>query len=137
VQVGTPAEVWGAPATTFAAGFLGFPVVPAVVEGGVATGPWGSVAAPAGVHDGPAQLVLRPDALHLGGDGALAGTVAGTAFRGDRVLVRVRTALGVLEVGSAPEAAPAVGDEVAVAVDPARVVVLADPPRAPSVRPPP
>jgi thiamine transport system ATP-binding protein len=136
VQVGTPAQVWSAPETTFAARFLGFPVVPAQVVDGVAAGTWGEAPAPHGVVDGPAEVVLRPDALRLAGDGRLTGHVVSTAFRGDRVLVRVRTALGVVGVWASPGVAPAVGEEAAVAVDASRVVVLATPPGTPSAGPP-
>jgi thiamine transport system ATP-binding protein len=140
-QVDTPAGLWRAPATTSVARFLGFPVLPATVSDGHATGAWGTVPAP-GAPDGPGHLVLRPDALALAAAGATApaptgappstpahvvhGTVLAATFRGDRVVVRVATAAGPLDVSVEPGLAPAVGAATAVAVDHRRVVVLPD-----------
>ena len=138
-QVDTPAGLWRAPATTSVARFLGFPVLPATVSGGRATGPWGTVVAP-GTPDGPCELVLRPDALSLAAVDAsttvppvaarptpadvLHGTVRSATFRGDRVVVRVGTAAGPLDVSVEPGLAPDVGAATGVAVDHERVVVL-------------
>ena len=142
VQVDSPAGLWRAPATTSVARFLGFPVVPATVADGHATGAWGTLLAP-GVPDGPSDLVLRPDALSLtpaaapqaapaaatspapaGATHVVPGTVLAATFRGDRVVVRVATVAGPVDVSVEPGMAPAVGDAVGVAVDPRRVVVL-------------
>ncbi|CAA9246612.1 MAG: Ferric iron ABC transporter, ATP-binding protein [uncultured Acidimicrobiales bacterium] len=123
VQVGTPAEVWRAPATPFVARFLGFHVADAVARGGAVTGRFGALRAP-GVADGAVLVVLRTDALALDPVAPLAGTVAATSFRGDRVVARVRTVLGDLDVQVEPSLAPAAGDAVGVSIDPRRVVVL-------------
>jgi thiamine transport system ATP-binding protein len=123
VQVGTPAEVWRAPATPFVATFLGFDVVEAVVRRGVLTGAFGVLPAPA-VADGAVRVVLRTDALELDPAAPLVGTVAATSFRGDRVVVRVTTTVGDLDVRVEPSVAPAPGDTVGVAIDPSRIVVL-------------
>jgi hypothetical protein len=50
--------------------------------------------------------------------------VTSTTFRGDRLVVRVSTAAGPLDVTVDPGTAPRVGATTGVAVDPARVVVL-------------
>ena len=123
VQVGTPAEVWRAPASTFVARFLGFHVVEAVVVGGRVEGPFGALPA-AGRPDGPVHVVLRSDALRLDADSGLPGEVVTTSFRGDHVVARVRTALGVLDVDVHPDAAPAPRTRVGVAVDAERLVIL-------------
>jgi thiamine transport system ATP-binding protein len=123
VQVDTPEALWRAPGTAAVARFLGFPVLDATVVDGRATAPWGTVPAP-GAPDGPSELVLRPDALSLATSGPLCGTVTATTFRGDRLVVRVSTAAGPLDVTVEPGAAPEVGATTGVAVEPARVVVL-------------
>ena len=62
VQVGTPAEVWHRPADGFVARFLGFANVFEVdVRRGLATCPAGTFTTERG--DGPACVVLRPDAV--------------------------------------------------------------------------
>jgi thiamine transport system ATP-binding protein len=123
IQVGEPAALWRAPASATVARFLGFPVVDAVVAGGVATGAFGR--APAlGAPSGRAQVALRPDALRLDDAAPLRGPVVSTTFRGDRLVVRVATPGGPLDVAVAPEEAPPTGAETGVAVDPDRVVVL-------------
>ena len=123
VQVDTPARLWTAPVSASVARFLGFPVLAATVAGGCATGPWGSLPAP-GAVPGQCDLVLRPEALSLDPAGTLRGTVAASTFRGDRVVVRVATAAGPLDVLVEPGAAPPVGAVTGVAVDARKVVVL-------------
>ncbi len=123
VQVGTPTELWRAPATRFVATFLGLTVVDGVVRAGTVSGPFGRLPA-AGLADGPAGAILRPDALRLDDDADLRGTVVAARFQGDRVAVRVTTAIGDLDVSVDAALAPLRGDEVGIAVDPARVVIL-------------
>jgi len=123
VQVGTPAKVWRAPASAFVARFLGFVVVEAEARGGVLVGGFGVLPAP-GLADGAVLVALRSDAVRLDRTSSLRGTVAATTFRGDRVVVRVRTALGDLDVHAEPSIAPGTGDAVGVDVDPDRIVVL-------------
>ncbi len=123
VQVGTPAEVWRSPASAFVARFLGFVVVEAEARGGVLVGGFGVLPAP-GLADGAVLVALRSDAVRLDRTSSLRGTVAATTFRGDRVVVRVRTTVGDLDVHAEPSRAPATGEAVGVAVDPDRIVVL-------------
>ena len=123
VQVGTPAEVWRAPVSSFVARFLGFHVVEAVARGGRVEGPFGVLPA-AGAPDGPVHVVLRRDALRLDPGGGLAGEVVTTSFRGDHVVTRVRTAIGVLDVQADPATVPGPRAHIGVAVDLERLVVL-------------
>ena len=123
VQHGTPAEVWRAPASATVARFLGFPLLDATARAGVVTGAFGSLRVP-GVEDGTTRVVLRPDALGLDPAAPLRGTVAASTFRGDRIVVRVATAAGALEVTVAPADAPPVAAEVGVSIDPGAIVVL-------------
>jgi thiamine transport system ATP-binding protein len=123
VQQGTPEEVWGQPADELAARFLGFTnLVPVDVEDGIAATPWGPV--PVGGVAGPRLLLIRPDGLVLGG-GPVTGKAQGAAFRGDHFRVTVATEAGpVLDADIAAGAVPAMGDTVAMTIDPARVTTL-------------
>ena len=123
VQVGTPAEVWRAPGSPFVARFLGFHVIEAVASGGRVEGPFGALPAP-GRPDGPVHVVLRSDALRLAPTGALQGEVVTTSFRGDHVVARVRTAVGVLDVDVDAPDAPGTRAVVGVDVQADRVVIL-------------
>jgi ABC-type Fe3+/spermidine/putrescine transport system ATPase subunit len=129
VQVGTPDELYRAPATRFAAGFIGrasfVPVEVLEVGGGRARVrgeglPGGELEAEAAelfTAGERAEAMLRPEALELaepGSAGALPGAVVATRFGGAWSWVTVRGGAGVeLEVlsGGVP---PAPGAAVAV-----------------------
>jgi thiamine transport system ATP-binding protein len=124
---GTPEALWTHPPTRFAAEFLGFRnLIEGFVAGGVTTTAWGPVPVGGAVADGPAVLVLRPDALTLvaPGEGTIDGVVELRRFRGDHVLlgVRVSPAAPLLEVEARGAALPALGDRITIAVDPSGVV---------------
>ena len=111
-QVGTPRDVWQAPATAFVARFLGWNVTTAF---------------------GGRLAAMRPDALHFDdvartGD-AVTGDVVGRTFQRDHFLVEVRLHATdeVLKVAVAVDAVdpPDVGDPVQVRLDPRGVVDLA------------
>ena len=128
-QVGSPGEVWAHPETASVAGLLGLAtVVDVEVVGGVATAPWGTLGAVAGLGDGPGQVVVRPDSIVVGppGSAGVRATVIGRTFRGERTVVRL--ALGateaVVDAAVAPGAAPPDGAEVAVVIDPASVTAI-------------
>ncbi len=133
VADGTPEGLWSEPPDPFVAAFLGFRnVAAAMVTDGAATTPWGTLPL-AGVGDGPATLVLRPEALALAGDGPIGGRVDARRFRGDHVRVVVATEAGApLELEVRDGRLPEVGERVRVAVDGGRVNVL----RASRVDPP-
>jgi thiamine transport system ATP-binding protein len=124
VQQGTPEEVWGQPADGLAARFLGFTnLVPVEVEDGVAATPWGPVPVGGGVA-GPRLLLIRPDGLVLGG-GPVTGKAQAASFRGDHFRVTVATEAGpVVDADVAAGAVPAMGDSVAMTIDPAGVTTL-------------
>ena len=124
---GLPESLWQRPPSAFVARFLGFRnVAPAVVvAGGRATTPWGQVVVAPDVPDGIHSIFLRPDAFTPQTDGPIRGTVTGRLFRGDHV--RLRLAIPdapPLEIEARWTPLPAVGDELALAVDPGGVVVL-------------
>ncbi|MCM2270017.1 MAG: ABC transporter ATP-binding protein, partial [Thermoanaerobaculia bacterium] len=109
VQVGTPAELYGAPATRFVAGFVGRGAfVPARLAGGAggwtaesAALPGGSVAVAAGeglAAGAGGEIFVRPEQLELaepGAAGALAARVVRVRFAGPVSWVGVESAAGV------------------------------------------
>ncbi len=116
-QVGTPDELYAAPANRFVGGFVGrSSVIPVAVLGPTE---WGTRIAVEGVEweverpaghpvmlPGPAVLLARPEALRLGDDPqAIVGTVAGRRFTGPSSFFTVLTASGAaLEVVAPPMA---------------------------------
>ncbi len=123
VQVGPPVAVWNRPADAAAARFLGLAnVFPVVVAAGSAAGPWGDV--PSDRADGPAALVVRPDALSFGRSGPK-GMVGAASFRGDHFLVPVDLEAGVhCEVFARASDVPPEGAVVRVGLDAAQAVLV-------------
>jgi thiamine transport system ATP-binding protein len=126
VQLGTPLDVWRRPADGFVARFLGFTNVFDVdVRQGRAVCPAGTFATERG--DGPACVVLRPDAVALAPPASadVQGEAMPPGFRGDYFLVPVRLQTGaVIEVLVRSAGVPEAGDPVGVVVDPRAVVVV-------------
>jgi len=124
-QQGTPRHVWAHPVDRFVAGFLGLAnLFDVTVGSGRARLPWGEDIEVGG-SDGPASVVVRPEAITFVADGYPA-VVDRTAFAGDHTLVRLRLEGVALEARSTASAVPAPGDQVRVAVDPTGVVRLGD-----------
>ena len=124
VQTGSPQEVWSAPRTEFVARFLGFANIAVVeVRDGAASTPWGEVQVAAA--DGPTSIVLRPEAFRRRKDGPIRGVVESRSFRGDHVLIRLRTEGGApLEVrlpGTAHE-----GEGLELQLEPGGAITLGD-----------
>jgi thiamine transport system ATP-binding protein len=126
VQIGTPQEVWQHPADGFVARFLGFTNVFDVdVHEGGAVCPAGTFATERG--DGPASVVLRPDAVSLTSLTAAdaRGEALAPGFRGDHFLVPVRLETGaVIEVVVRAGGVPEAGDAIGLAVDHRAVLVV-------------
>ncbi|HLT16934.1 MAG TPA: ABC transporter ATP-binding protein [Acidimicrobiales bacterium] len=126
LQRDTPAAVWRRPASRRVAEVLGLPnVVPVPVHGGRGSTPWGPV--PIEAPDGESCIHLPIPALHLAGaadEPAVTGVVAGTAFQGDRTLIRVALADGTEVQVAAPLDGPVPGQEVRVAADLDQIVPL-------------
>jgi thiamine transport system ATP-binding protein len=121
VQSGRPVDVWRGPRDAFVARFLGFGnVFDVEVSRGAVPTPWGPV--PADRPDGPAALVIRPDGLRFGRDGAR-GTAGPAAFRGDHFRVTATIGAHDVEVFERGDV-PAEGAEVAVTLDPAAAIVV-------------
>jgi ABC-type Fe3+/spermidine/putrescine transport system ATPase subunit len=120
-QVGTPDELYGAPANAFVAGFVGRSTTAEVtVLGPSARGiriavegiEW-DVDAPVGgpmPRPGPAIMLVRPEALRLTppDPGAIPATITSRRFVGPSAVYTARTDGGsVLEVVAPPQAVPA------------------------------
>jgi ABC-type Fe3+/spermidine/putrescine transport system ATPase subunit len=120
-QVGTPDELYGAPANAFVAGFVGQSATAGVtILGPSARGiriavegvEW-DVDAPVGVAlppPGPAVMLVRPEALRLTppDHGAVPATITSRRFVGPSAVYTARTDGGaILEVVAPPQAVPA------------------------------
>jgi putative spermidine/putrescine transport system ATP-binding protein len=128
-QIGSPQDIWFAPADRFVAEFIGTTSpLPGEIAGGMlsvagAMLPWAGA-------DGAVDVVIRPDAAALAAEpaapGCLAATVQAAQFLGDRTRLAVTVAgdrLITVDVGA--REAPVPGTIVALALDPAALIVLA------------
>jgi len=132
-QVGTPEEVYAAPANLFVAGFIGTPPMnilegqldsddgqPVVVAGDLRL----PIAATSGdrVESGrKVEIGIRPEQLSIG-DGPMAATVTAVEWLGHESLVAFD--LGghrVVVRGESAASLPAVGEQCRLAVDPAHI----------------
>jgi iron(III) transport system ATP-binding protein len=127
VQVGPPVQVYGEPATRWAAQFVG----EVNVLSGVARG--GGVETELGVFDlrGPASgsvhVAVRPEQLELRADGNGNAEVVAREFRGHDVLYRLRHEGGKTLLVQLPSLElHEVGDSVFVGPAPAAVTMLVD-----------
>jgi thiamine transport system ATP-binding protein len=124
--LGTPRDLWLRPPSEFVARFMGLRnITDATVAGAQATTDWGVFPAPPGTADGHARLLIRPDGVAFVDNGALRGTLRSSTFRGSRTVCVVAVGESELEVHLPPAAdVPAVGQSVALAVDPRAVLLL-------------
>ena len=108
LQIGTPGEIYAKPATIFVADFIGSPsmnFLPAAgrFDPGIeAVRVNGAEVSLPRQHQGLAHenavLGVRPEHIHIGGDGALKGQVFGVEYMGTRQLVTVDTHAGRVKV---------------------------------------
>ncbi len=136
-QVGTPEELYQAPATSFVGSFIGRAswltgTVARVADGGVwvrvEAAEWRLGRAAAAQEGGSVRLLVRPEALRLvpSAPGALSGTVTDRRFAGATAFFAVTTAGGQVVEVSAPCAAAVVGETVSLVpvADPADAAAL-------------
>jgi ABC-type Fe3+/spermidine/putrescine transport system ATPase subunit len=118
-QFGTAPDLYERPDTHFVATFVGrgttlAGVLTAADRARVAEGVDWPVRVPEAVAPGAAvRVVVRPEALRLGGAAGVPGTVRARRYLGGRALFTVETAIGALEV-EAPVDAVVVGADVRV-----------------------
>jgi ABC-type Fe3+/spermidine/putrescine transport system ATPase subunit len=129
-QVATPREIYGRPATAYAAQFIGHTNL---LKGKVAAGALrcGTMTWPAPLPDGPALLSLRPENIRLA-TGAVAGVrirgkVLHQAFHGATELIRVECADGLVLVVRTPGGAQLL-DAVELEFSPADAVPVRESP---------
>ena len=125
--VDTPVALWRQPPSAWTARFLGLHnISPATVGDGTADTAWGRLPVRAGTPSGPAQLLLRPEALRPSAHGTIRGTVGACTFRGSLSVLRVDVdGAPPLEVHLPPlSTALAVGEPVSLAVAAEGVVLL-------------
>ena len=122
LQQGTPSDCYLAPGSIGAARLLGpTNILPAIISNGVATTPVGDLSA-AGLPDGPATVMVRPEGLRLNGSGTAARVVRqrfGGAFW------EVILDLSGREVTMKVLDQPPDSDTLAVSIDQDRAVVFA------------
>ena len=106
-QAGTPRELYERPRSEFVAGFMGEAVLFDAIAGGDGTVRLGPlvVRSAGAVAVGPVRLAVRPEAwqVRAAGVGALAATVAKTAYLGSIRETTFDTALGPIFVVAASE----------------------------------
>jgi iron(III) transport system ATP-binding protein len=103
VQAGVPEEIYYAPATRWAAEFVGAAnVLPGRLAGGLVETLVGRFPAPNGDGPGDVEVLVRPELLALNPDPAGEGEVVAREFRGHDIFYRVRLADGTTVCSQRP-----------------------------------
>ena len=111
-QVGSPEQIYNAPASAFVADFVGFETI-FPLEGGALKTPSGPVALAGPIGDGVAALAWRPDSVALGA-GPFSGLVRGVSFAGATRQYLLETPLGPIKAEASAALAPlSLGEAVA------------------------
>ena len=123
-QEGTPAELYAAPRTRFAAGFLGVRnILEAELDGGLARLADGTVLQVTPGPPGAVAVAFRPGAVVLGAEGAPA-TISRVLFAGEVVLVYLQSGPVEICAHARPSACLAPGKTVRWQVVPSDCRVL-------------
>ena len=132
-QIGTPDEIYNAPANTFVAGFIGSPpmnLVDGILEGGVFRSPGIEVAGLPEQRGGQVALGIRPEDCSIDGDSEqaqgdsaphLTGAVYGVEPTGDLTYVTLRVSGKLFEVKAHRNYRAALDSEASVRFDLERV----------------
>jgi thiamine transport system ATP-binding protein len=124
VQVGRPEQVWQRPADEWTARFLGFTnIVDADCRGDEAVTAFGTIPIDPPVT-GRRRMILRSDALHQDGAGAISGVVVARAFQGGYYRIGVRVDGGPVLDAQVGGSAPQIGERISLGLEPGGVVVL-------------
>ncbi len=132
-QVATPREIYGRPATAYAAQFIGHTnLLKAEVRAGVVR--CGTLTWSAALPDGPALFSLRPENLRLvdgsgptAGNALVRGKVRHRAFHGATELIRVECADGLVLVVRTPGSGGLL-DDVELEFSPADAILVRESP---------
>jgi len=123
-QVGSPREIYDAPATPFVAEFIGtMNRLDGRLEGGKFVTAAGAIAWPGAPRDAT-QVLFRPESVHVDDGGALAGTVSAAFFLGDRTRLIVDCSGQQVIAHCSQRAAYARGMPVRLAVDGGSLLAL-------------
>src|ERR1035438_10320063 len=134
-QVATPREIYGRPATAYAAQFIGHTnLLKGEVRAGVVR--CGTLIWPAALPDGPALFSLRPEHVQIAGAGAsgsgsavrVRGRVLHQAFHGATELIRVECADGLVLVVRTASGGGGVQNVVELEFSPADAVLVRESP---------
>jgi multiple sugar transport system ATP-binding protein len=124
LQVGTPQEVYDAPADLFVANFVGSPGMN-FIRGRIDDGQFitdsGAIATGRKLRPGPAVLGVRCEYVRAGNSGAIAGTVALDEYLGSHRSVYFDTPLGRIIAREPASARRHVGETARIKFDPAHV----------------
>lgn len=133
-QIGTPREIYQAPASPFVADFIGTTNrLSGRMQGGTFAHPAlrRALALETPVADGAAEIFFRPNALTLttAKQADLCGTVTAAFFLGDRVRLHVQTRddLPPVLIDAPPESLPDQGEVIPLRIDPRQVLVFPTP----------
>lgn len=119
-QLGTPADIYGRPANTYVATFIGSPTMN-LVEGRAEQGGFHARGAPLGLacpHDGEMLLGVRPEHLALSDDTPWRGEVSVVEPTGPDTYLVVDTPCGGVTLRTAAQSPARPGDRVGLAVAP-------------------
>lgn len=120
VQAAPPRVLYGEPVDLGVGAFVGDAVVlAATVRGGCADTALGVLPVPAGVADGPGQVLLRPEQLRLSAaaDAPVRATVLEVVFHGHDTTVLLDVDGVPIRCRTAKPTSPGVGERVGVRVD--------------------
>jgi putative spermidine/putrescine transport system ATP-binding protein len=127
-QIGTPREVYFAPASRFVAEFIGAAnIVEADCAGGALALPGGKLPLANGAANGRVVAMIRPEAIAVAppDTASLVGRVDSVSFTGDRQRLSVSGAAGKALLVDVPNSiAVKAGDRVGLNVDPAAIRLL-------------
>ena len=129
-QVGTPAEVYDDPATLFVADFIGSPPMNILaIEAAEAShvtvaGSPVAIRPLAPAPSGSRVLGVRPEDVRFDDGSGLRGGVVATEYLGTTQIVTVDTGAGRLRARLPAAVRAAVGEQVGLSLDPARLSVF-------------
>ena len=118
-QIGSPEELYGAPATASVAAFVGLSSVVGGTADGASVEVWGQTIPLQTPATGPVDVYLRPENVVFaeGADASVRGTVEESTFLGSMRRTVVRTEAGErVTVQHAPGIRPSFGDAVGIAL---------------------